>query len=222
MKRQDGPALTEQRKGARAAYQESPWCYELERTTVQRGDRPWEIVHIDHTELDIELIGSRGERLGRPWVTFMVEAFSRRLFACYLTFEPPSYRSVMMVMRVCVLRHGRLPQTFVVDGGKEFRSRYFEALVNTYSCNKKYRPWSKPRHGSVIERLFGTTNTEFVYNLLGNTQASKVPRQMTKAVNPKNQAVWQLPDLYDFLCEWAYEIYDQQMHPALGTSPREA
>ena len=73
----------------------------------------------------------------------------------------------------------------VVDGGKEFRSRYFEALVNSYSGSKKYRPWAKPRYGSVIERLFGTTNTEFVFNLLGNTQASKVPRQMTKAVNPK-------------------------------------
>src|SRR2546421_2880289 len=45
---------------------------------------------------------------------------------------------------------------------------------------------------------------------------------MTKAVNPKQQAVWQLPDLYDFLCEWAYEVYDQQTHPALGQSPREA
>jgi hypothetical protein len=27
---------------------------------------------------------------------------------------------------------------------------------------------------------------------------------MTRSVNPRNQAVWQLPDLYDFLCEWAY------------------
>ena len=45
---------------------------------------------------------------------------------------------------------------------------------------------------------------------------------MTKAVNPKNQALWQLPDLYSFLCEWAYEVYDQEKHPALGQSPREA
>ncbi len=127
----------------------------------------------------------------------------------------------MMVLRVCVRRLGRLPQMLVADGGKEFRSRYFEALLNSYSCHKQYRPWAKPRYGSVIERLFGTTNTEFVFNLLGNTQASKMGRLMTKAVNPKNQAVWQLPDLYDFLCEWAYEVYDQQTHPALGQSPRE-
>src|SRR5881275_779535 len=132
--------------------------------------------------------------------TFLVDAYSRRLLAVYLTFDPPSYRSVMMVLRVCVRRLGRLPQMLVVDGGKEFRSRYFEALVNTYSCHKKYRPWAKPRYGAVIERLFGTTNTKFVFNLQGNTQASKTARQMTKAVNPKNQALWQLPDLYDFLC----------------------
>lgn len=128
----------------------------------------------------------------------------------------------MMVLRICVRRLGRLPQMLVVDGGKEFRSRYFEALLNSYGCHKKYRPWAKPRYGSVIERLFGTANTTFVFNLLGNTQASKTARQMTKAVNPKHQAVWQLPDLYDFLCEWAYEVYDQEMHPTLGQSPCEA
>src|SRR5258708_26537122 len=49
--------------------------------------------------------------------------------------------------------------------------------------------------------------------------SSKTARQMTKAVNPKNQALWQLPDLYSFLCAWAYEGYDQEKHPALGQSP---
>jgi hypothetical protein len=34
--------------------------------------------------------------------------------------------------------------------------------------------------------------------------------------------VWQLPDLYDFITEWAYDVYDQEMHPALSQSPREA
>jgi putative transposase len=30
---------------------------------------------------------STGELLGKPWVTFMVDAYSRRLLAVYLTFE---------------------------------------------------------------------------------------------------------------------------------------
>ena len=222
VKKASSPSLTEKRKGARAAYQGSTWYWELERTTPRHGDRPWEIAHIDHTQLDIELLSSLGKPLGRPWATFLVDAYSRRLLAVYLTFDPPSYRSVMMVLRICVRRLGRLPQTLVVDGGKEFRSHYFEALLNSYGCHKKYRPWAKPRYGAVIERLFGTANTTFLYNLQGNTQASKVARQMTKAVNPKNQALWQLPDLYDYLCEWAYEVYDQETHPTLLQSPRAA
>jgi putative transposase len=56
---------------------------------------------------------------------------------------------------------------------------------------------------------------------LGNTQASKQPRLLTTAVDPQRHAVWTLGDLYDFLCEWAYQVYDQTVHPALGQSPRE-
>jgi putative transposase len=87
---------------------------ELELTTQRHGDRPFEIAHIDHTELDVELVFSRtGRNLGRPWLTLLVDAFSRRILAVYSTFDPPSYRSCMMALRICVLRHGRLPQTIV-------------------------------------------------------------------------------------------------------------
>ncbi|MHC5717816.1 MAG: hypothetical protein ACYTX0_38350 [Nostoc sp.] len=86
----------------------------------------------------------------------------------------------MMGLRILVQRFGRFPSNIVVDGGKEFHSIYFDTLLARYHCTKKTRPGGKPRFGSVIERLFGTTNTEFIYNLLGNTQASKQPRQLTK------------------------------------------
>ncbi|MFL9458720.1 Mu transposase C-terminal domain-containing protein [Tolypothrix bouteillei VB521301_2] len=103
---------------------------------------------------------------------------------------------------------------------KEFHSLYFDTLLARYHCIKKTRPGGKPRFGSVIERLFGTTNTAFVYNLLGNTQASKQPRQLTPSVDPKQQAVWTLADLYTYLSEWAYTIYDTSEHDSLGATPR--
>lgn len=65
----------------------------------------------------------------------------------------------------------------MVDGGSDFRSTYFEALLAYYSCTKASRPWAKPRFGSVIERLFGTANTQFVHTLLGNTQITKQVRE---------------------------------------------
>jgi len=213
----------QKRQGKRAAYQHETFYQELTLTTPRHGDRPFEIGHIDHTQLDIELVCSHtGRNLGRPWATFLSDAFSRRLLAVILTFDPPSYRACMMVLRECVQRHGRFPQIIVVDGGREFESVYFETLLARYECSKKTRPGAKPRFGSICERLFGTTNTRFIYNLLGNTQITRNVRQVTKSVSPQEQACWTLGQFHTRLCEWAYEVYDILEHPALGQSPRDA
>jgi len=45
---------------------------------------------------------------------------------------------------------------------------------------------------------------------------------MTTAVDPQRHAVWQLGDLYEYLCEWAYQVYEQTPHATLGVTPREA
>jgi putative transposase len=214
---------TKKRQGRRAAYKHKQFYWELDRTTPRHGDRSFEIGHIDHTELDIELVCSKtGRNLGRPWATFFSDAYSRKILAVYLTFDPPSYRSCLMVLRVCVKNHGRLPQIIVVDNGAEFHSTYFETLLAAIEITKKQRPPAQARFGSVCERLFGTSNKQFVHNLQGNTQITRNVRQVTKSVNPKNQAVWTLAFLYDYLCHWAYEIYDTIDHPALHQSPREA
>lgn len=213
----------QKRQGKRVAYQHETFYQELTLTTPRHGDRPFEIGHIDHTLLDIELVCSHtGRNLGRPWGTFLSDAFSRRLLAVIVSFDPPSYRACMMVLRECVQRHGRLPQIIVVDGGREFESIYFETLLARYECSKKTRPGAKPRFGSVCERLFGTTNTRFIYNFLGNTQITRNVRQVTKSVSPQKQACWTLGQFYTRLCEWAYEIYDMLDHPALGQSPHDA
>ncbi len=214
---------TKKRQGSRAAYESEPFYWELEFTTPRHGWRPWAVCHLDHTQLDIELVSSTTQALlGRPWVTFLSDAYSRRILAIHLTFDPPSYRSCMMVMRDCVRRHGRFPQCLVVDGGKEFSRVYFERLLAMYECTKKTRPGGNPRFGSVCERLFGTTNTMFIHNLAGNTQITKNPRSMTRATNPRRHAIWTLSSLYEHLCNWVYQFYDHQEHPALGLSPYSA
>jgi putative transposase len=211
------------RQGPRAAAQAAPFYWELTPTTPRHGDRPFEVGHLDHTQLDVELICSRtGRPLGRPWATFLTDAFSRRLLAVALGFDPPSYRACMLVVRECVRRHQRLPQTLVVDGGREFGSVYFETLLARYECTKKTRPVARPRFGSICERLFGTTNTRFVHTLTGNTQLLRQVRQVTKGTDPKRHARWTLGRLHARLCEWAYEVYDTIEHPALGQAPREA
>lgn len=211
------------RQGHRAAYAHAPFYWELTRTTPRHGDRPLEVGHIDHTELDVEVVCSQtGRALGRPWITLLTDAFSRRVLSAYLSFDEPSYRSCMMVLRECVRRHARLPQILVVDGGPEFHSIYFETLLARYESTKKTRPPAKPRFGSVCERMFGTSNTQFVHNLLGNTQVTRNVRQVTKSVDPRQHAAWTLRELHERLCEYFFEIYDTILHPALGQNPRGA
>lgn len=205
------------REGTRAAYDYQPFYWELERTTPKHGSRPFELAHIDHTEFDIQLKLPEG----RPWATIMTDANTRRLLAVYITMDPPSYRSNMMVVRECVKRFNRLPQTIIVDGGKDFSSIYFEQLLARFEINKKVRPKAQGHFGSVCERLFGTSSTQLIHNLVGNTQLTKQVRKLTKKFDPKNLAIWDLESFNELFKLWAYEFYDADDHPALGVSPHD-
>lgn len=214
---------TRKRQGKRAAHQIQKHHWYLEATTPKHGERIWHVVHLDHTLLDIQLRHTQtGQALGRPWATFAVDAYSRRLLAVMLTLDDqPSYRTCMLVLRELVSRFGRLPQTLVVDNGKEFHSTYFQALLAHYGVEVAYRPPGQPRFGDVVERLFRTANTQFIYNLTGNTQLTRQVRLVTTSHDPRQLALWSLETLYGVLREWAYEVYDQAVHFSLGQSPRQ-
>jgi putative transposase len=208
------------REGRRAAYR---YETKVHGPNDNHGDRPWDLAHIDHTQADIELICDESDQnLGRPWLSVMLDGHSRKVLAFHLSFDPPSYRTCMMLVRECVKKHERLPSCIVVDGGKEFQSVYFETLAARCECLLKRRPPAKARFGSIIERCFGTVNTQFFYNLSGNTQNMKNVRQVTKSVNPKNHAVWTLERLHELLAEFFFTVYEHRMHPTLMVSPVQA
>jgi putative transposase len=211
------------REGTRAAYPFKEHMHAHEQTISRHGSYAWAMGHLDHTEVNLILCDSRtGQSLGKCWLTLLILSHPRRIAAFYLTFDPPSYRSCLMVLRLCVKRYGRLPTAITVDGGPEFQSVYFEQLLALYCVRKHQRPASEPRFGSPQERLFGSMETEFLYHLLGNTQAAGEPRQHTRATDPARLAVWTLPALAERVQQWADEEYDTLRHPALGMTPREA
>jgi putative transposase len=217
------PEVKASRLGRRAAYAQQPFFWYLDQTTPRHGERPFALAHLDHTELDVLLVSSlTGKPLAKPQLTMLTDAYSRRILALYVSYDPPSYRSAMMTFRACVQRHQRLPQELVVDRGPDFGSVYFETLLSRFFVLKKERPPESPRFGSVLERLFGTTTTQLLNQLRGNTQASKTPRQMTHEVDPQRFAVWTLERFSARLSEYAYDVYDQMEHRALFQSPREA
>lgn len=211
------------RHGKRVAYKNAAFVPNLNVDTPVHGSRPFQYVHMDHTELDLEMICIRtGKSLGRVWLSLAIDAFTRRILGIYLSYDPPSYRSNMMLIRDIVRRHRRLPQFIVVDNGADFRSNDFELFTQLMGIHLRFRPAGQPRYGSVMERIFGTIHTQYIHNLSGNTKALKNVRQTTGKFFPSRLAEWTLEWLYYGIEHWAFEYYDQAIHPALGLSPREA
>lgn len=222
IKRRQQNELVVAREGEKAAYSKSEFYWRIDQSTPRHGERPFEIGHIDHTQLDLQFRGRRGEKMGKAWLTVLLDAYTRMILAWVITFDSPSYRSCMMVIRECIARHGRIPKTTVVDKGAEFQGIYFETLIARLEGHKKTRPGSKPRFGSVIERFFGISNEVFVHNLLGNNLALQKPRSMSKTHDPRELSVWTLQAFQTAFERFLKNTYEVMEHPALGLSPKEA
>lgn len=210
------------REGKKQAYQKAPIVWYLQLNEPVHGVRPFQYIHIDHTPLDILLRSPNStEVLGRPWLSLATDAESRAVVAFYLSFESPSYRSCMMVLRDMVRRNGRLPDMVITDNGKEFHSYAFRRVCKIFDTHLRYRPSGQPRHGSVMERLFGTLDTELIHNLEGNTKVLKHIRTVTKSIHPSNFVDWTLPALHGALDYYFRSLYGAETHPAHGESPEE-
>jgi len=221
IKRRKTYELKVAREGLKAAYNDETFIWHLHRTAPRHGERPFELAHIDHTQLDLQFISRRtGEYLAKAWLTVIIDAYTRLILAWWISFEEPSYRSCMGVLRECLRTHGRLPKTIVVDKGTEFESTYFETLLASFTMHKKTRPGSKPRYGSIIERWFGITNTAFIHNLTGNNQGLQKPRSLSKSHDPRDLAIWNLEDFSKAFQGYLDEVYHEAEHPALGMSPQ--
>ncbi len=208
------------REGEKAAYGDEIPYLRLERTTPKHGCRDFDVAHIDHTEMDLQFVDeNHGRRMKKAWLTVLIDAYTRVVLAWVILFDEPSYRSCMLVIRDCVRRHNRFPKTVVADQGKEFKGKYFETLLAYMGSHKRMRPASKPRFGSIIERFFGKSNTEFIHALTGNNQALQSPRSMSPTHDPRDLAIWNLRAFREAFEGFLSSCYHNVEHPALGVSP---
>ena len=201
---------------------EEPAINYLRREDRLHGGWPFHYVHVDHTQLDcvvdIEIENGTIEQI-RPWLTIAIEAQSRPVVAFYLSCHPPSAISCMMVMRDMVRRHRRRPDMLIFDYGKEFTSDAFKRLMKKLRMDFRQRPPHKARYGSVCERMFGTTNTKLIHNLLGNTKALQHVRTVTKSVDPWRGDHLSFAVLHGLLEYFFFSEYNNTEHPARGLTP---
>jgi transposase InsO family protein len=224
IKSRGGYEQEKSRIGEKAAQPLEPEYLSLEQTTPKHGVRKWHIGHIDHTPLPLKFVHSKlGDIVKTIWLSMLIDAFTRKVVAWYLSFDEPSYRSCMMVMRDCVRRHNRVHQIIVCDQGPEFQSEYWEMLVALLHMTKKERRSGKPREGTVIERMFKTTFEQFISHLMGATEiVEKYFRAISPEVDPTRHAQWTMDRIDKGLERYLAEVYHKNHQSGIGMSPDDA
>ena len=224
IKARSGYEQEKSRIGEKAAYPLEPEYLSLEQTTPKHGVRKWHIGHIDHSPLPLKFVHSElGEIVKTVWLSLLFDAFTRKVIAWYLSFDEPSYRSCMMVMRDCVRRHNRVHQIIVSDQGSDFNSEYWEMLLGLLNVTKKERRAGKPKEGSVIERMFKTTFEQFISSLMGSTDiVEKYFRSISPEVDPTRHAIWTMDRMDVGLQKYLDTVYHTNHQTGIGMSPDEA
>ena len=187
--------------------------------SVEYSNHVWQC---DHTRADILLVDRYGELLGRPWLTTVVDTYSRCIVGFNLGFDAPSS-----------LRHGILPKKygheyqlneewgtygkpehFYTDGGKDFRSSHLEqiSVQLNFVCHLRDRP----SEGGIVERPFKTFNSEFFSTLPGYT-GSNVQERPEEA---EKEACLTLRELEKKLVRYLVDNYNQRIDARMGDQTR--
>ena len=206
--------ITLAQKGLKAAYALGPRPREinLDMDLPYHGDFIFEVAHIDHTPLEMSLVSKLNEEPleGSLTLSIMYDGHSRMILAVLISFEKPSYRLSMSLIRECYQRHKRLPIYLVTDHGSDFKSNNFAKAAADLGCNHRWRQKGACRAGSIIERVFGITETELIHTLKGNKQLQKLGRGLSNTHKPHKFAKY-TPDQF----EAKFKNYAYHDHPMI-------
>jgi putative transposase len=150
-------------------------CVETRDGQLLKADFSNQIVQCDHTKLDVRIVDRDGKLLNwRPWLTTVVDTFSSCLIGYHLWHKQPGSHEVALTLRHAALPKQYSPeyglqktwdicglplQHFFTDGGKDLaRSKLIKAFGKKFGFQCELR--DRPIQGGIVERLFGTINTE--------------------------------------------------------------
>lgn len=143
--------------------------------------RHLERMQADHTQLDV-YVDCGNNILVRPWLTLLLDSYSKAILGYWLTPDPPSAESVMQAMRIAVMpkdistvggntnctwpMYG-IPSELTLDNGKEFHGKDLEMAAAELGIILTFTPPRKPYYKAQIERKFGEINRSLLAQLTG-------------------------------------------------------
>ncbi|HEX6706087.1 MAG TPA: hypothetical protein VF169_15100 [Albitalea sp.] len=198
-----------------------------------RADCGLDRVEFDHTPVNKLVIDETTFLpLGRPWLTACLDIRHRTCQGYALSFDPPSWLSVMRCMKHAILPktylattypqiHGTWPcygvmKVAVMDNGREFHMLALDDFADRYAVTLLYCPVECPWWKGGIERYLGTVNRGVSRGHKGTTFENIFERG---DYDSKRHACTTLSALHEAVHIWVVEYYHQRTHRTLGMSP---
>jgi putative transposase len=219
----------EQKKGVRSPGWRGSQLSVKTRTgediAVEYSNHLWQC---DHTWVDVLVVDIEGEIIGRPWLTTVIDTYSRCIMGIRVGFDAPSSQVVALALRHAMLpknygteyglhcqwgTYGK-PEYLFTDGGKDFRSDHLKQIGVQlgFTCILRNRP----SEGGVVERPFGTLNTE-LFAALPAYVGSNVQQRPEQA---EKEACLTLRELEKLIVRYIIDNYNQRIDKRMGDQTR--
>lgn len=169
----------------------------------------------DHTELDI-LVKDADGTARRPWLTIIIDDYSRAVAAYLLSFSDPSAIQTALALRQAIWRKPQagwhvcgIPQVLYTDHGSDFTSRHIEQVAADLKIRLIFSGVARPRGRGKIERFFDSLSQVLLSRLPGyaRTQADR-------------KAVLTLPELSGEIETYLIGEYLVTPHSTTGQAPQ--
>jgi putative transposase len=216
------------RHGKRAA--------DLKFGALAHGIRPTRVlerVEIDHTKMDLFVVDiERMMPIGRPWLTTAIDVYTKAITGMYISFNPPSYLSVMQCLLHAIspknylkVKYPRIAdewdtygimETAVVDNGKEFRSDHFEDACLQLGIQIQYTPVRVASYKPSIERYFGSINKGLLHRQPGTSFSNIFEKE---DYDSKKNAVIDFKTLLEIVHKWIVSVYHKKAHRGIHDIP---
>ena len=222
IERMDPWEVDRQRWGKRIADQRH-----APRTPQSMARRILERVEVDHSPLKV-VVGTQAGPIGQPWLTVLIDYYSRMIVGFCLGFDPPSYAVLMESLRHAILPKTTvastypsvkgswpcfgIPEMIVCDRGADFTSNDLENAAFQLGVVLNFNPPRTPHMKGCVESFFGGLNDQLISALPGRTFRSWEKRA---DYNADDGPLLPYDSLLEIIHVYLVDVYAQSKHPTI-------
>lgn len=153
-----------------------PYQQKYDLLYIREALRSNQIWQADHTLLDIYVLDDCGD-IRRPWLTIIMDDYSRAIAGYYLSFNAPSSLQTSLAFHQAIwIKNEKqwlvcgIPEIMYTDHGCDFTSHHIEEVCASLKIQLIFSTIGKPRGRGKIERFFSTINQRVLQDLPGYVQ----------------------------------------------------